>query len=622
MYFMETTVYIEGNDKLRLPQLEAYLKVNSYFNGEYTNREALVVLPTGTGKSGLISIAPYGVSRGRVLIITPNKVTKRSISKTLDALDDNFLINTNIIFDIADSPVLLPYENVVLESELYSADIIYTNVQKLNQGNANSLLNRVKPDHFDMIIIDEAHHAPANTWQNAINYFSKAKVLHVTGTPYRGDDVVVPGERIHSTALSEVMEQKYVKWLRNKTINSDEIFFIMDNGELIDIEAAKNLREEDWVRKSVALSDACSLEIIKESIKQLNELNTISPGVPHKIMAAACSIKHAERLYELYTQQGIEAILVHSKMPIEEQEGKFKDIEQHRCQVVINVGMMGEGYDHKYLTIAAIFRPYKSLNQFAQLVGRVLRAIPENEITSHEIDNNALVLYHEELGLEKLWSYFKDEIENVGKYSKVKEINITDNEYERRESIFGQVLLKGELVESIDSFSSKIDFNTAFEDAKKAIRDEVDEKRKQLESMGWDKQDIDEALDKIQRTRTRIKASEINQLYNEKRPLERRKMIRKLLNEKIQLLAVEVLEKSGIEAKDNSLYYSFNKAIPFIKESHKNDGILVIYINTKLKRKFLSRDEMEIEDLYAAESYLFGELKEEVELILNGIGTK
>ncbi|MBU9722158.1 MULTISPECIES: DEAD/DEAH box helicase [Bacillaceae] len=622
MYFMNTTVYIEGNDKLRLPQVEAYLKISSYFNSQYPNREALVVLPTGAGKSGLISIAPYGVSMGRVLIITPNKVTRRSISKTMDALDDNFLVNTNVIFDIADSPVLLPYENDVLESELYSADIIYTNVQKLNQNYENSLINRVKPDHFDMIIIDEAHHAPANTWQNAINYFTEAKVLHVTGTPYRGDGVIVPGERIHSTPLSEVMEQRYVKWLRNKTLNSEEIFFRMENGEVLDIEAAKTLKEDEWIRKSVALSDECSLEIIKESIKHLNDLNSISPDVPHKIMAAACSIKHAERLYELYSQQGVEAILIHSNMPNDEQESRFKAIELHKCKVVINVGMMGEGYDHKYLTIAALFRPYKSLNQFAQIIGRVLRAIPEDEVRSHEIDNNALVLYHEELGLEKLWAYFKEEVENVGKYNRVREINVSDEDFERKESIFGQVIVKGELVESVDSFSSKIDFNKAFENAKQAIQEELDEKRKQLEGMGWEKEDIEEALEKIQRKRTRIKSHEINQLYNEKRPLERRKMIRRLLNEKIQLLAVEVLQDSGIEAKDNSLYSSFKTTIPFIKQSYKNDGILVIYINTKLKRKFSSRDEMEIDDLYAAESYLFGQLKEEVELILNGITAK
>ncbi|MEX3012819.1 hypothetical protein AB3538_14750 [Acinetobacter baumannii] len=66
-----------------------------------------------------------------------------------------------------------------------------------------------------------------------------------------------------------------------------------------------------------------------------------------------------------------------------------------------------EGYDHKYLTILSIFRPYKSLNAFARVIGRVLRAIPKEEITAFEIDNNATVIFHEEIGLNDMWSEFQ-----------------------------------------------------------------------------------------------------------------------------------------------------------------------------------------------------------------------
>lgn len=92
MFFMDTACYIEGNKKLRKPQIEAYLKILSHFQ-THPKEEALVVLPTGTGKSGLISIAPFGVCQGRVLIITPGTVTKKSIAKTMEMLEDNFWIN-------------------------------------------------------------------------------------------------------------------------------------------------------------------------------------------------------------------------------------------------------------------------------------------------------------------------------------------------------------------------------------------------------------------------------------------------------------------------------------------------------------------------------------------------
>ncbi|MEC0105352.1 DEAD/DEAH box helicase family protein [Paenibacillus taichungensis] len=617
MYFMDTSYFIEGNSKLRQPQLEAYLKIQAHFSND-TNEEALVVLPTGTGKSGLIAIAPFGICRGRVLIITPGHVTKKSIAKTIETLDENFWINSNVLFSIEDNPILISFENDVLDSELHSADIIYTNVQKINS--ANGLLSRVNPNHFDMIIVDEAHHAAAESWKRAIEYFPDAKVLHVTGTPYRGDGVIVPGKRIHETKLSEVMEKRYVKWLRNKTVQSENINFYLPDGTVLSLDEAKQLRDNTWVQKSVAMSDSCSLEIIRRSIEELTTLKGLSPQVPHKIMASACSIKHAQRVEELYREEGLKAVLIHSKQSPEEQDRKFKEIEQHKVDVVVNVDMMGEGYDHKYLTIAALFRPYKSLNRFAQVIGRVLRAIPDEEITKYEIDNNALVIYHEELGLEELWSYFKQELEDIGKYRKVREIEPTDYDFEHRETIYGEVRLDGNTSEAIDSFSHVINFQFEFEKAKNSIDEEKEIKRKQLQEIGLDHEIIEETLANMTRKNIRAKTDEFSHLYNEKRPLERRKMIRKLLTEKVQLTAIVALENNGIEAKDNQLYEKMVRFLPsYVKPNTKNDGVLVIFMNTKIKKRFAGRDIMEIEDLINAQTYLEDELKEEVERILYGI---
>lgn len=616
MYFLDTQCYIEGNKKLRKPQIEAYLKIVSHFKNN-PKEEALVVLPTGTGKSGLISIAPYGVCKGRVLIITPGRVTKKSIAKTMEVLEDNFWINTDVIFNMEDLPVLVSYENDLFDSELDSADIVYTNVQKLNINSKNSLLKKVNSDFFDMIIVDEAHHAPANTWQKALSYFKEAKVLHVTGTPYRGDGIEVPGKLIHETKLSEVMEAGYVKWLRNKTLSSSNIYFIDENNKKLSIEEAKKLHDEEWIQRSVAMSDECSLEIIRSSIKELKELKKHSPNVPHKIMASACSIKHAERLHALYIKEGMKAILIHSKMPKKLQDERFKDIELNKCDVVINVGMMGEGYDHQFLTIATLFRPYKSLNMFAQVIGRVLRAIPKEIITKHALDNNALVIYHKELGMDNLWDYFRKETIEMERYKKIKEINFTDCEYEKREVLYGKPVIDGEIVEFKDSYSGNIDFNYEYEKAKALIDEELDKKRVELRQLGWNDEDIEKTLKGLAQDRTKKKSGELNKLYNEKRPLERRKMIKSMLDEKVKLLSVNLLEELEIEEKGFELYPKFDKKIP-VKNKIKNDGVIVVYINTKLKNKFSSRDEMEIEDLLRAEEYLDNELKFELRRILNG----
>src|SRR5437016_216001 len=81
-YFMHTAADIESNMNLRDPQREAYLRAYDFFSAG--GSKAVIQLPVGCGKSGLASILPFGIARGRVLIITPNLTIKDELQKTLD----------------------------------------------------------------------------------------------------------------------------------------------------------------------------------------------------------------------------------------------------------------------------------------------------------------------------------------------------------------------------------------------------------------------------------------------------------------------------------------------------------------------------------------------------------
>ncbi len=69
-FFDSTLVSIHGNDLLREPQREGYEAIVSHFEDE--EGPCYVQLPVGCGKTGLMGIAPFGVSPGRVLIVAPN----------------------------------------------------------------------------------------------------------------------------------------------------------------------------------------------------------------------------------------------------------------------------------------------------------------------------------------------------------------------------------------------------------------------------------------------------------------------------------------------------------------------------------------------------------------------
>jgi DNA repair protein RadD len=130
-------------------------------------------------------------------------------------------------------------------------------------------------------------------------------------------------------------------------------------------------------------------------------------GVLHQIVASACSINHAIQIVTLYESRGIKAIYVASEgMTLEERERRIASFEAGRYDCIVQVGILGEGYDNPHISVAAIFRPYRSLSPYAQFVGRTLRCI-ENGSTD---DNIAHVVSHVGLNLERLWEYFKNEI--------------------------------------------------------------------------------------------------------------------------------------------------------------------------------------------------------------------
>ena len=593
-YFKNTAVNIVGNNKLRTPQIEAYLKIQEYFTEKPTG-EALVVLPTGTGKTGLISIAPFGLSNGRVLIITPGLVTKQSIRKSQEMLEDNFWVNFDVIFNPDDLPSLSEYHSTISDEHLQESHIIYSNIQKLTSIRDTGLLNRVSPDFFDMIIIDEAHHSPAQSWAEVLNYFKSAKKLHVTGTPFRGDNQELPGEKIHETPLSEVMRDKYVKFLRKETVNAHDLYFTMP--ELPGVKLSKDdvlkLKDHEWIEKSVALSKECSLDVINHSIQKLNEIKSSSPDVPHKILAVGCSIHHAEDLLTWYKEQGLESVIVHSQMTSEEIDSSFKAIDSHNCQVVISVNMLMEGYDHRYLTILSIFRPYRSINSFAQVIGRVLRTIPENEITAFEIDNNAVVIYHEEIGLDVMWSKFQKEVDR-SKQQRVKEYTMSELEYVRKASTLAGVGSDEAFISDQDSYLEGVDFNALFEEKRAEISNSVALKLKSfddIKDLGLDEDDLAILKKQLIEKETRKAAhDDIDPNLISKRPDLARKEMRKILTKKAQDEVANLLSDLLINEADTNLAARFLSHVPYLTLESKNDGTLVRYINAKLAKKFGSVD--------------------------------
>lgn len=123
-----------------------------------------------------------------------------------------------------------------------------------------------------LIIIDEAHHSEARTWIENLQYFSKAKVVKITATAYRTDDKPLVGQLIYKYKLSQAMSKGYVKSLEKFDYVPDNPQFTIDNdGRLYSLEEVLKLKDEEWVSRSVSLSDDCKKSIVDESVKLFRE---------------------------------------------------------------------------------------------------------------------------------------------------------------------------------------------------------------------------------------------------------------------------------------------------------------------------------------------------------------
>lgn len=585
-YFEMANPNIYENEELREPQIQGYFRAYDHFVVKNKQTHAIIVLPTGVGKTGLMGILPFHICKGRALIITPQLTIKDAVVDSLDPENpENFWYKRKIFSTIGEMPTLVEYTNGVNREVLDSANIVVLNIHKLQARLTSSPLNFLPSDYFDMIIIDEAHHSTANTWVTTVEHFNKAKVVKLTGTPIRTDGVELAGELVYKYKLSQAMANGYVKSLRNFEYIPDKLFFTIDNDEsklytkkeLID----SGVRDEDWIRRSVAFSKDCSEKVVCESIKLLERKREFT-GVPHKIIAVACSIEHAEQIKQLYINHGYRAEVIHSKQTVEKQMETKSDVENHRLDVIIHVAMLGEGYDHKYLSIAAIFRPFRNELPYEQFIGRVLRVIPSEEAQKTE-DNIADVVSHQDLQLADLWEKYKVEIQESEVIKHLKDENLADGEdsstQREREGVSNDVIPLGKIQEE-GSGTLKADAYLTTE----LIRRQKEEEEKQKED-----------IDKLQKL-LNIEYEQALAIYNQTRTQENVALKRpdllfanrkKNLDVEIrEVLVPELITKFGIDQNKKNLSGCrlFGGKYAWIKAKASDNGaLLAMYLNTYMK---------------------------------------
>lgn len=401
---------IDGNLRLRSPQREAFAELARFAQDTGNQREAGIVLPVGCGKSGCITLAPFAFLADRTLVVAPGLRIAEQLYDDFDPTrPDMFYIKCAVL---SDPPYPEPVEirgTTTNRGDLDEADVVITNIQQL-QGDANRWLMQLPQDFFDLILFDEGHHSVAATWETLKQHFPAARIVNFSATPLRADGQQMAGQIIYSYPVFRAIQEGYVKRLKALVLNPRTLRYVRrQHGDEIEVtlDEVRRLGEQDAdFRRSIVTSEETLNTIVDASIRELDRIRSETKDQRHKIIASALNFEHCRQIVEAYRARGRRTEYVHSLEDSKANERVLERLENHELDVIVQVRKLGEGFDHPYLSVAAVFSIFANLSPFVQFVGRIMRVIVQND-PAHPL-NQGTVVFHAGANIASRWEDFQE----------------------------------------------------------------------------------------------------------------------------------------------------------------------------------------------------------------------
>lgn len=409
--FQDRRPDIDGNPRLRTPQREAYAKLVEFArNSSKEDREVGIVLPVGCGKSGCIAIAPFAFRANRVLVVAPGVNISNQLLADFDpARTDMFYEKCGVM---SGPPYPEPVEirgRTSNRADLEEADVVVTNIQQL-QGPENKWLQQLPDDFFDLVLFDEGHHNIAESWNTLKSKFPIARIVNFSATPLRADGQRMAGRILYSYPVARAIRDGYVKRLKAVVLNPRTLRYVRreDDREVeVGLDEVRRLGEQDaGFRRSIVTSEETLNTIVDASIRELEQRRQTAGDRRLKIIASALNFEHCGQIVEAYRARGLRADYVHSREDSMANQRVLERLENNEIDAIVQVRKLGEGFDHPYLSVAAVFSVFANLSPFIQFVGRIMRVVKQD--APEHILNHGSVVFHAGANVARRWDDFRE----------------------------------------------------------------------------------------------------------------------------------------------------------------------------------------------------------------------
>ena len=237
---------------------------------------------------------------------------------------------------------------------------VFASIQSLHAAG----LVHLDPSHFDVVVIDEFHHAAAATYRALLLHLRPVELLGLTATPERSDGLPI------------------VEWFDGRIAAELRLWDAIDQHRLVPftyfgVHDGLDLRDVPWRRGSgydveglsnlLTGNDAWARLVVKELVRRSDDLGRV------RALGFCVSIDHARFMARVFRDAGIAATAIWSDTPDAERRAALRDLAERRVNVVFSVDLFNEGVDVPAVDTLLMLRPTDSPTLFLQQLGRGLR---------------------------------------------------------------------------------------------------------------------------------------------------------------------------------------------------------------------------------------------------------
>lgn len=236
---------------------------------------------------------------------------------------------------------------------------VFASVQSLNSYGVNAL----PADAFDIVVVDEFHHAAAATYRGLLEHIQPKELLALTATPERSDGLDVRAYFDGRTAA----ELRLWEALQAGILSPFHYFMVADGTDLSSVAWTRGRYDEAALEQVYTGNDARSRVVLTELGHKVADVQTM------KALGFCVGVAHAEYMARIFNEAGIAAQAVSGSTPRDARKQALAALRAGEVKILFAADLFNEGVDIPDVDTLLFLRPTESATIFLQQLGRGLR---------------------------------------------------------------------------------------------------------------------------------------------------------------------------------------------------------------------------------------------------------